>query len=110
MVVAGELPETCFQVEVPVEAQCAVPPQRAAELIGRCVSHAFWAARRGGDEAVTCGDLVVVKQVGAAVVPDPGSIWTESQFKVHEGAGGDDRKHACEAKRDDVIPTVSNYL
>lgn len=99
VVVAGELPETRFQVQVPVEAQCAVPPQRVAELICRCVSHAFRAARRSGDEAVTCGDLLVVKQVGAAVVSNPGSIGTESQFKVHERASGDYRKHACETKK-----------
>ncbi len=110
MVVAGELPETGFQVQVPVEAQCAVPPQSVAELIGRRVSHTFRAARRSGDEAVTCGDLLVVEQVGAAVVSDPGSVRTESQFKVHERASRDYRKHACETKREDVIPTVSDYL
>lgn len=86
VVVAGELPETGFQVEVPVEAQCAVPPQRAAELIWRRVPHALRAARRCSDEAVSCGDLGVVKQVRAAVVSDPGSIGTESQFKVREAA------------------------
>lgn len=99
MVVAGELPETGLQVQVPVEAQCAVPPQGAAELIGRRVSHAFKATRRSGDEAVTCGDLLVVKQVGAAVVSDPGSVGTESQFKVHERASGDYRKHAWKPKK-----------
>lgn len=95
VIVAGELPETGLQVEIPVEAQCAVPPQRATELIGRCVSHAFRVARWSGDEAVTCGDLIVVKQVGAAVVSNPGTIGTESQLKVHERASGDYWKHAC---------------
>lgn len=99
MVIAGELPKTCLQVQVPVEAQCAVPPQRAAELIGRHVSHAFGVACGGGDEAVTGGDLLVVEQVGAAVVSDPGSVWAESQLKVHERAGGDYWKHTCEKKR-----------
>ena len=108
VVVTGELPETGLQVEVPVEAQCTVPPQRVAELIRRCVSDAFGAARRGGDEAVTSGDLVVVQQVGAAMVPDPGPVWTESQFKVHERASRDHRQHSCKEKN--VILTVSNYL
>ena len=124
VVVAGELPETGLQVEVSVEAQRAVPPQSAAELIGRRVPHALGAAHRGGDEAVTGGDLVVVEQVRAAVVPNPGSVRTESQVKVHEGPGGDYRKHACEGERergretaretererDVVIPGASNYL
>lgn len=98
MVVAGELPETGLQVEVPVEAQRAVAAQSAAELIGRCVSRALGAPRRGGDEAVTCGDLIVVQQVGAAVVSDPGSIRAQSQFKVGERASGDYRKHACKER------------
>lgn len=110
MVVAGELPETGFQVEVSVEAQRAVPPQGAAELIGRWVSHALGAARRSSDEAVTSGDLIVVEQVGAAVVSDAGSVGTESQVKVHERSSGDYWKHACEAERDDVILSASNYV
>lgn len=50
---------------------------------------------------MTCGDLIVVKQVGAAVVSDPGSIRAESQFKVHERASGDYWKHTCKAKMED---------
>ncbi|TNN63522.1 hypothetical protein EYF80_026264 [Liparis tanakae] len=99
VVVAGELPETGFEVEVPVEAQCAVPPQSAAELIGRRVARALGAPRRGGDEAVACGDLIVVEQVGAAVVSDPGSVRTQGQFKVHERASGDHRQHACKGRK-----------
>ena len=99
VVVAGELPQAGLQVQVPVEAQRAVPPQRAAELIGRRVPHAFGVARGRGDEAVTRGDLVVVEQVGAAVVADPRSVGAESQFEVHERAGGDHREHACGARR-----------
>lgn len=86
VVVAGELPETGFQVQVPVEAQCAVAPKRAAELIGHRVPHTLRAACGSGDEAMTCGDLLVVQQVGAAVVSNPGPIRTESQVKVHERA------------------------
>ena len=100
MVVAGKLPETGLQVEIPVEAQCAVPPQSTAELIGCRVSHTFRAAQRISDETMTCGDLIVVKQVGAAVISNAGSVKTESQVKVHEGASGDDRKHTCQAKRE----------
>lgn len=44
VVVAGKLPEACLQVEVLVEAQSVVPPQRAAELIGLQVAHALGAA------------------------------------------------------------------
>lgn len=87
VVVAAELPQTGFQVEVPVEAECAVPPERAAELIRRRLSHAVGAARRRGDEAVARGDLLVVQQVGAAVVSDPGSVGTERQLEVHERPG-----------------------
>lgn len=76
VVVAGELPEAGFQVQVPVEAQRAVSPQRAAELIGCRVPHALRAARGSSDEAMTCGDLFVVKQVGAAVVSHPGPVRT----------------------------------
>lgn len=110
VVVAGELPETSLQVEILVESQRVVSPQRAAELIGCRVSHTFRAARRSGDEAVTCGDLIVVEQVGAAVVPDPGPVGTESQFKVHQRPGGNYWKHACKAQRDSVIPSVTYYL
>lgn len=98
MVVAGELPETGFQVEVFVEAQCAVPPQGPAELVGGRVAHALWAARRSGDEAVAGADLVEVEQVGTAVVPDPGPVRTERQVEVHERASGDYWEHACKAE------------
>ena len=105
VVVAAELPETGLQVEVPVEAQRAVPPQSAAELVGRRVSHALGAAGRGGDEAVARGDLAVVEQVGAAVVSHASPVGAESQVKVHERPSGDDRKHACETQRGEVIPS-----
>lgn len=95
MVVAAELPQTGFQVQVPVEAQRAGAPERAAELIRRRVAQAVGAARGRRDEAVTCGDLLVVQKVGAAVVSDAGPIGTERQLKVRERPGGDDRKHAC---------------
>lgn len=95
VVVAVELPQTRFQVQVPVEAQRAVPPQRAAELIRHRVSHALRAARGRGDEPVASGDLVIVQHVGTAVVPYPGSIGAEGEVEVHERASGDDRKHAC---------------
>lgn len=87
MVVAAELPQTGLQVQVPVEAQGAVPPEPAAELIRRRVSHAVGVARGGGDEAVSRGDLLVVQEVGAAVVSDPGSVGTERQLKVRERPG-----------------------
>lgn len=107
VIVAGELPQTGLQVEVPVEAQCAVAAHGTAVLVRRRVSHALGAARGGSDEAVTRGDLLVVEQVGATVVSDPGTVGAESQFKVHERASGDHRKHACEVKKNaDVIPTV----
>lgn len=99
VVVACELPQAGFQVQVPVETQRAVPPQGAAELIGRRMSHALRVAGGGGDEAVTCADLLVVEQVGAAVVSDPGPVRAESQFKVHKGPSGDHRQHACQIKR-----------
>lgn len=98
VVVAGELPQAGFQVQVPVETQRAVPPQGAAELIGRRISHTLGVTGGGGDEAVTCADLLVVEQVGAAVVSDPGPVRAESQFKVHEGPSGDHRQHACQIK------------
>lgn len=107
VIVAGELPQTGLQVEVLVEAQRAVAAQGAAVLVRRRVSHALGATRGGGDKAVTRGDLLVVEQVGATVVSDSGTIGAESQFKVHEGASGDHRKHACEVEKNaDVIPTV----
>lgn len=105
MIVAAELPETRLQVEVPVEAQRAVAAQGAAELVRRRVSHALGAARGGGDEAVARGDLLMVQQVGATVVAHPGPVGAESQLKVHERAGGDDRKHACQ-EEEKVIPTA----
>lgn len=113
MVVAGELPETSLQVQVPVEAQCAVAPKRAAELIGHCLSHAFRAACGSCDEAMTCGDLLVVQQVGAAVVSNPGPIRTECQVKVHKRTSRDYRKHACKLTKKEkkiVIGSVFNYL
>lgn len=113
VVVAGELPETGFQVEVFVEAQCAVPPQRAAELIGGRISHALRAARQSSDEAVASADLIEVEQVGTAVVSDPGSIRTERQVEVHEWASGDYWEHACKSRErddDDVILNMSCYL
>lgn len=94
VVVTGELPQTGFQVQVPVETQCAVPTQGATELIRRCVSHAVRAAYGFGDKAMACGDLPVIEQVGAAVVSNPRPVWTESQLKVRERPGGDHRKHA----------------
>lgn len=102
VVVAAELPQTSFQVQVPVEAQRAVPPERAAELIRRRVARAVGVARGRRDEAVTCGDLLVVQKVGAAVVSHAGSIGTECQLKVHERPGGDHWKHACEGKEDNL--------
>ena len=87
VVVAAELPPAGFQVQVPVEAQCALPPERAAELIRRHVSHAVGVERGLGDEAVGCGDLLVVQEVGAAVVSDPGSVGTERQLEVCERPG-----------------------
>lgn len=106
MEVAGELPQTGFQVEVPVKTQSAVPPQSTAELIGRRISHALRIPSGSGDEAVTCGDLAEIKQVGAAVVSDAGSIRTESQVKVHQRPSGDYRKHTCDAER----PTARTIL
>lgn len=96
VVVAGELPQAGLQVEVAVEAQRVVASQGAAELVRRRVAHALRVARGSRDEAVAGGDLLVVEQVGAAVVPDPGAVRAERQVKVHERAGGDYRKHACE--------------
>ena len=93
VVVADELPQASLQVEVPVEAQCAVAPEGGAVLVRRDLADALRVAGGLGDEAVARAHLVVVQQVGAAVVAHARAVRTESQLEVGQRTRGDHRQH-----------------
>lgn len=82
VVVAGELPETSLQVEVPVESQGVGRAHGGAVLVGRRLADDLGVLRCVSDEAVAGLDLVEVQQVGAAMVSHPCAVWAQGELKV----------------------------
>lgn len=93
VVVAGELPQTCFQVEVSVEPQRAGSPEGRTELVRCGLTNHFRVFGGVGEEAVASLHLCVVQQVGTAMVSHAGTIGAESEFKVGQGSSGHHRQH-----------------
>lgn len=52
---------------------------------------------------MTCTDLAVVQQVGAAMISHPRAIRTERQLKVGERTSGDHREHPYNTEKCKLI-------
>lgn len=87
VIVAGEFPQTSFQVEVSVESQCAGSPEGSAVLVRGCLADHFWISSGFSKEAVAGLDLSVVQQIGAAMVANTGTVWAQRELKVGQGSG-----------------------
>lgn len=82
VVIAVKLPKAGLQVQVAVEPQRVGAPHPCTVLVWCCLANDLRVLGAIGDEAIASLDLIVIQQVGAAMVAHTSPVGAQSQLKI----------------------------